>query len=59
MKKQIVTSTIHKAAFHVYSFISIFIVLVFSFCRTLIKGWLLYILFYNFKHSQYHHVCNC
>jgi hypothetical protein len=45
MKKQIVTSTMHKAAFHVYAFISIFIVLVFSFCRTLIKGWFLYILF--------------
>jgi hypothetical protein len=35
----------HKAAFRVYVFISTIIALVFSFCRTLKKGWILYILF--------------
>jgi hypothetical protein len=43
MKKQIVTSRMHKAAFHVCVFIIIF--LVFSFCGSLQKGWILYILF--------------
>jgi hypothetical protein len=45
MKKQIVSSRTYKAAFHVYVFINIIIVLVFSFGRTSKKGWILYTFF--------------